>query len=171
MGRPKTTTKVTRVCECCGKEKTLYPSEINGKVFFTCSKECKHIMLGRNNKKMWAEMSPQKRAEWIDKINYGHSCDGQGFIDYWAVHNEKMLEHTVNAIKNHTGGIQVKERINMKLSQSPCVLLKAHAIIMKDDPERLQTSFIQELIGIRCRNHDENETHLQQTEPEKNTSD
>lgn len=162
--------KITKVCECCGKEKTLYESEYHGKVFFTCSKECQYIMQSRNGKEKWANLSPKKRAEWINKITSSHACDGQGFIDYWAEHNEKMLINTINALKNHKGGISVHDRHNLKISQSPCVLLRAHAIVMKDDPERLTTDFMQHLIGRKCRNYDEDETHLQQTEPEKSTS-
>jgi hypothetical protein len=63
------------------------------------------------------------------------------------------VSHTINAMKNHN----VKSNsIRNEISQSPCVLLKVHAIILKDDPERLTTNFLQNLIGRKC-NLDENE--------------
>lgn len=129
------------------------------------------VKQSKRGKEKWANLTPEQRKQWTDNINESHHCDGQGFIDYWADHNEKMLAHTVNAIQNHKGGISVTERIDMKISQSPCVLLKAHAIIMKDDPERLTTDFLQNLIGRKCRTNVKNETHLQQTEPKENASD
>jgi hypothetical protein len=58
------------------------------------------------------------------------------------------VEYTVTAMKNPDIG---KHSIRTEISRSPCVLLKAHAIVMKDDPERLTTGFLQHLIGRSCK--------------------
>lgn len=170
MARPIKTIKIVKKCDCCGKEKLIYPSEVTGKIFFTCSKECRYVMVGRNNKRIWANLTPEQRKDCILKLNHNPN-NGKGFSSYWETHNIKMLNHTVTAIKNHNGMIGVQDRINLKISQSPCVLLKAHAILLKDDPERLTTAFCQTLMGIKCKNYDKDETNLQQTEPEENASD
>lgn len=41
-----------------------------------------------------------------------------------------------------------------------CNILKKHAIDLKDDPERLSTEFLQNLIGIECKGDRKNESKI-----------
>lgn len=83
------------------------------------------------------------------KINNNQKCR------YWNARKDAGLssrhklsiEHTVTAMKKHIGG---NHSIKTEISKNPCVVLKAHAIVMKDDPERLTTKFLQNLIGRSC---------------------
>ncbi len=152
--------RVVKVCDCCGKEKEVYEKDINGILFFTCSDKCKIIMLGRHNKKLWENLTPEERERRICKLNSAPKNNGKGLTEFWKVHNEKMLDHTVKIMKEHKGIVSVKERADLKLSQSPRVLLKAHAEVMKNDPERLTTEFCKNLMGIKC-NYDKNEKDIQ----------
>lgn len=116
-------------------------------------------MVGKNNKEVWNNLSEEEKEERIRKTMESRTNPGKGLTDYWKDHNTKMLEHTINMIKDHKGMVKVQERTKLKISQSPCVLLKAHAIVMKDDPERLTTEFCQKLMGIKS-DYDKNTTDL-----------
>lgn len=64
---------------------------------------------------------------------------------YVRTMNERIKPYTISKV-NKKQSIPDKNRC-----KSVCTILKDHAENMKDDPERLSTSFLQKIIGIECK--------------------
>lgn len=48
-------------------------------------------------------------------------------------------------------GTEAAPKVNLaELPKSTCTILKAHNEMLKNDPERLTTGFLQKLIGVKC---------------------
>jgi hypothetical protein len=163
--------RIVKTCEVCGKEKVINPSRITGKTFFTCSKTCQYIMTGKLNKERWNNLTEEQREKQINRFSIYHKNKRIGFDKYWSAHNEKMLEHTVSVMKDHKGMVKDHERAGLNISKNPCILLKAHAILLKDDPERLTSDFCQNLMGRKCKDHDAHKTNLQRPESKEDASE
>jgi len=58
----------------------------------------------------------------------------------------KVNNYTRSFYKHHK-----KEIKHSKKNTSVCSVLKQHAHDLKDDPERLSTTFMQKMIGVKCK--------------------
>lgn len=77
----------------------------------------------------WARENPERRA----KIN-------RKWIDSHPDVKIKQLDKLNSP--------EVQEQIHKRIV---CNILKKHADDLKDDPERLSTAFLQDIIGIKCK--------------------
>lgn len=145
---------VTFTCDYCGKEKTVPKRDFRGKCFHTCSIKCKHGMMGIYMNMKWENLPPKKRDEWLARIRK----NGRGLIAYHkALRPEKVAKvikymenirpATRNQIKGHAAG-----RLGVGgIPTGVCTLIAAHHEMLKDDPERLSTEFMEKICGVDCK--------------------
>jgi hypothetical protein len=157
---------VTFICDFCGKEKTVRKGDFHGKVFHTCSKSCQYALLGDYLKQKWALLTPGQQKERIDKIQSknGGSGGNTALVEY---HKKKRPERVAKALEIMTTPVPktpksfieryaIRGKSNKKIRKGNpsaggvCATIEAHHEMLKNDPERLSTEFIQTIVGKKC---------------------
>lgn len=154
--------KITKTCEWCGKTKSLLPSDAHGKVFFTCSPECRGKMMGKIMREKWEALTPEEHKAWSDKI--GKNQNGKGLIDYHKALRPARVSIVVQKMMNpntekgdRNGNKGHSEKPNPRLDadewmpRGTCTMIAAHHEMLKHDPERLTTEFMQKMCGVDCK--------------------
>ena len=86
-----------------------------------------------------------------EKILFTTSIDG-GEIGIKCVYYISSKKIHIN---NYTRSFYKHKKTNIEHSKkknlSVCTILKEHAHDLKNDPERLSTTFMQKIIGVKCK--------------------
>ena len=100
-------------------------------------------------------MTPRKIRQTIKYLYKYRSDDIQVIqICVYDLDRERIYVRTMNErIKPYAiSKVNKKQPLpDKKRLRSACTILKDHAENMKNDPERLTTSFLQKIIGIECK--------------------
>jgi hypothetical protein len=154
---------VTFACEWCGKEHTVAHSEYEGKKFHTCSKECQYAFVSVYLKEKWAQRTPEERKEHGKKTGCGNQ-HGKGLIDYHKALRPERVERVLVYFNTPTDRDEFPRNIRLMsgtkgatnryaeaIPMGACTMIAAHHELMKDDPERLTTAFMEEMCGVKCK--------------------
>jgi hypothetical protein len=160
MGKKPLAPRIEMVCDNCGKHMFVTKSRTYGKKFFSCSITCRDILTRKCLKEHWDSMTPEQREERVRKITQTDDGHEKGFKAYWTKHNEKMVLLVATQLMHPKVIMTTRERKKANLSTNTCVMLKAHARVMREDPERLTSEFCQQIINKDCGINDKNETNL-----------
>jgi hypothetical protein len=165
----KDPTKWTKkVCDWCGKEKELRITDANnGKVFFTCSRSCRGHMVGLMAKERWANYTPEQRKALVEKMHVGNSYTGEALVEY---HRSQRPDRVAKFIMMTSAQTRIPKRktsqgayVHSKPATNPrlhadewlprgtCTVIAAHHEMLKDDPDRLTTDFMEKMCGVKCR--------------------
>jgi hypothetical protein len=154
--------KIWITCDWCGKRKYLLPSCARGVQFQSCSVECRSKLTAKFMKEKWKNLTPEERIKWTTKIN-PENILGQGLIAYhkklrparvarvievMTAPVPKTYPHERNANKGESGK---GNRIEEAMPRGTCTLIAAHHEMMKNDPERLSTEFMQKMCRVNCK--------------------
>jgi hypothetical protein len=156
---------ITFKCDCCGKEKTVPTWRYRGKLYHTCSDECRYKKLKEHMTKVWGELTPEKRKEWASKVGHGKG-NGEGLRNYHRTMRPARVAKVIEIMTTPVGEIQPGERYQHRgvhtrynprfdkeryIPMGTCTLIAAHHELLKDDPERLSTEFMQKMCRVECK--------------------
>jgi hypothetical protein len=124
--------------------------------------------MGKFMKDKWANLLPSERVAWKEKMCGG----GSGADNLIKYHNAKRPENvkkfvemmsvppdaTIDgskpvryAVKGGSNKHNPRFDSDDWLPRGTCTMIAAHHEMMKDDPERLTTAFMEELCGVDCK--------------------
>lgn len=138
------------------------PSDVHGVVFQACSLKCKCNLMSNVMKEKWANLTPEQYSDWCAKLGKNNK-GGRGFINYHKKLRPERVKRVIAAMTSPSGigvrnGCKGKsEKDNQRLHgdewmpRGTCTLIAAHHEMLKDDPERLTTEFIEKLCNIDCK--------------------
>jgi hypothetical protein len=159
------TEKIPYTCDWCGKVKWIHPSNANGVVFHACSDACKHELTRKRHKEWWENLSPERRAE---VTSHSGGNNGKGLSDYHKSLRPERVKQVIDVMGTPPIPITPENRFSRKgrgnrnprvtdarghqnLPRGTCTILAAHHEMMKDDPERLSTEFMQKICNVNCK--------------------
>ena len=154
------TEKIPYTCEWCGKTKLIYRSEANGTTFQACSVECRRNLQSVYHKKWWANLTPEERVSVTQ-----HAGNPKGLIEYHRKRRPlkikkilELMQTPVEGTKPHERNLGRGEKYNPRLHKQgsshvfgTCAVISAHHELLKDDPERLSTEFMQKICKVNCK--------------------
>lgn len=126
------------------------------------SEQIRRIKQANSMREHWASKTPEDREIWISRMKEGRDPDNHnnanGLIEYHNLMRPERVAKAVEFLKEPPAGVDRNARKGSNhnrqeagISNGVCVLLAAHHELLKDDPERLSTEFLEGLIGIKCQ--------------------
>jgi len=133
-----------------------------GRKHHTCSKECKHALIGVVLKEKWAKATPEQRAAHGQKT--GVNQNGNSLIEYHKALRPARVKRVLEYFNTPTdrsefprnarireGTKGVTNRYNEGIPMGACTIIAAHHELLKNDPERLSTAFLEDMCGVKCK--------------------
>jgi len=163
---------IEKTCDWCGKTDWVSPQRARrGTRYYTCSKKCKAKMQGKFMKEVWANLTPEARNAWEAHLRSAWNADsrthytGQGLIDYHKALRPDRVKKVIEMMSAPTKAVGTKTRYANKgkanknprlqgdewLPRGTCTMIAAHHEMLKNDPERLTTEFMEEMCGVDCK--------------------
>ncbi len=154
-------------CDWCGKIIDVHQYRLKQK-FVTCSKECKYNMLREYMQDKWDNLTPEQRDVWTSKLgakdraNDGNSNGLSAYhkslrparvkevVEKMSQPAERTSPNGRNANKGQSGKYNPRTDPDHWLPRGTCTLIAAHHEMLKDDPERLSTDFMQKICRVNC---------------------
>lgn len=153
---------ITFNCAWCGKVKTVSMHDYEGRKYHTCSKVCQYALMGVVLKEKWAKATPEQRAAHGKKT--GANQDGRGLIAYHKALRPARVKRVLEYFNTPTDrdefprNVRTREgtkgatnRYNEGIPMGACTIIAAHHELLKDDPERLSTAFLEDMCGVKCK--------------------
>jgi hypothetical protein len=118
-------------------------------------------------KEKWANLTPKERGVW--KANLKKAAQdrgGNGFIQYYKKLRPAKVKKVIEMMNNPIESTQPGDRYTVKgkskkanprldggewMPRGTCTLIAAHHEMLKHDPERLSTEFIEKMCGVDCK--------------------
>ena len=135
-----------KLCKYCGIEKDEFEFHKDKRLKSGISNICKACYNKQNRKRIIENLKndPVKRAKnnKYQRSWFKNKCDSDP--EFRLKRNELKREwYKINKEKK---GPKVKEPRDNLI----CKIIREHHELMKDDPQRMSTEFIQEIVGRKC---------------------
>lgn len=149
--------KVIVTCDLCGKSFSVQrKTALRESNFHACPGECRNTLRSVYAKAAWAALTPEERENRLIINN-----SAKGLRDYHKSLRPERVEKVVKFMSEPpkkmparyrytTTGVN-HSRYDAEIPQGVCTILAAHHEMLKDDPERLSTEFMQDIIGTNCQ--------------------
>lgn len=120
-------------------------------------------------KEKWANLTPKERGVWKANLKKAaQDSGGIGFIKYYKKLRPAKVKKVIEMMNNPIESTQPGGRYAVKgksgkinprfqgkgenwLPRGTCTLIAAHHEMLKHDPERLSTEFIEKMCGVDCK--------------------
>jgi len=160
--------RITIICDWCGKTKEIYLKNSINTQFKACSASCKRHLMSKFMKDKWANLTQEEYEHWVDNQSDGHrGQEGKGLTDYHKSLRPAKVSKLIEMMKSPTKEVgSNKDRYTAKgkgktknprltgdewMPRGTCTVIAAHHEMLKDDPERLSTAFIQKMCRVDCK--------------------
>ena len=156
--------QIELTCDWCGKVWMAEPSR-RRPTFTTCSHECRAKAMAVYMKEKWGALTPEERTAWRAKLGKGDHA-GQGLIDYHKGLRPDRVKKVIEMMSTPIGKTRAGGRYHVKgksgkanprldgeewMPKGTCTLIAAHHEMLKDDPERLTTAFMEKMCEVDCK--------------------
>lgn len=156
--------QVEMTCSYCGKVQMVEASRLRP-VFNTCSHKCRAKMMSVFMKDRWESLNPEQRAAWKAKLGGGEHA-GKGLSDYHKGLRPERVKKVIEMMSTPIAPTEAGGRWKVKgksgkvnprldgedwMPKGTCTLIAAHHEMLKHDPERLSTEFLEKICGVNCK--------------------
>ena len=157
--------KIPYTCDWCGKIKMIPPSSANGTVFHACSNKCKYKLLSKTHKDWWKNLTPEQRNLIKIHMSENNHQQGEGLIEWHRALRPARVKKIIEIMSTPPIPVTPKERYAHRgrghrnprrdfveeLPRGTCTMIAAHHEMLKNDPERLSTEFMEKMCRVNCK--------------------